>query len=526
MKQFSSAAFFVFTALFLSQAAIAQNLCDSINDIFDQYEQARSDNFGSDNDLDDDGLVDRASLSLIEAVACTGPNNDLKNATETAFAFNLDVIDMEARIADLADSRLLIAAMMVIGADMQTRLEAAFVVVESEVTVPLLTGSYATVQCIGADCTPDPVALGQIQVFSSVTRAVDEPYTAEGDLDLDGFDNLTESNNVKAQNGFTSDFVAAATSSTLNGTEALNNTSLCASMDSVFVQYDQAQTNILGDDGDLANDGLIDRASISLIEAVACIGPNNDLKDATLTAFALNLEVFDQEPNAASLSQYRLLIAAMMLIGSDLQTQLNLAVGEVLTGTYEVVQCAGTACTPDRFAQVSFETRATDEPYSGTGDLDNDGTDNATEAANVKAQNGFTSDFVIAATSPQLNGTEPIRNPGTNDADGNGGGGGGCFIATAAYGTPMSQQVNVLRHFRDFQLLTNPLGAGFVDSYYRASPAVADLIATRPILKSGVRIALMPVIFLIQFPWTLAAALIIMLALTHRLRKNQLSQGQ
>ena len=71
---------------------------------------------------------------------------------------------------------------------------------------------------------------------------------------------------------------------------------------------------------------------------------------------------------------------------------------------------------------------------------------------------------------------------------------GSCFIATAAYGTPMAEEVQILREFRDKYLLTNPPGRAFVDFYYRVSPPIAEFITEHPSLKPIVRAALMPVV--------------------------------
>jgi hypothetical protein len=69
-----------------------------------------------------------------------------------------------------------------------------------------------------------------------------------------------------------------------------------------------------------------------------------------------------------------------------------------------------------------------------------------------------------------------------------------CFIATAAYGAPMAQEIQILRAFKDGYLLTNPLGQTFVDFYYRVSPPIAELLNEHPSLKPLVRTALVPAV--------------------------------
>lgn len=74
------------------------------------------------------------------------------------------------------------------------------------------------------------------------------------------------------------------------------------------------------------------------------------------------------------------------------------------------------------------------------------------------------------------------------------GGSSGCFVATAAFGSPLAGQVAILRQFRDRHLLTNHLGRKFVDWYYRNGPAAANYIADKPVAKAAVRAALYPLI--------------------------------
>ena len=74
-----------------------------------------------------------------------------------------------------------------------------------------------------------------------------------------------------------------------------------------------------------------------------------------------------------------------------------------------------------------------------------------------------------------------------------------CFIATAAYGSETSQQLDTLRLFRDEVLLRNEAGAAFVKFYYRTSPPIASFIAKHEGIRTIVREAILdPVVFTVK----------------------------
>jgi hypothetical protein len=76
--------------------------------------------------------------------------------------------------------------------------------------------------------------------------------------------------------------------------------------------------------------------------------------------------------------------------------------------------------------------------------------------------------------------------------------GGGCLIATAAYGSEMAPQVQLLREIRDNQLMNTESGSafmsGFNELYYSFSPTIADMEREHPMFKEAVKLGLTPML--------------------------------
>jgi len=79
-----------------------------------------------------------------------------------------------------------------------------------------------------------------------------------------------------------------------------------------------------------------------------------------------------------------------------------------------------------------------------------------------------------------------------------GGDGGGCLIATAAFGSELSPQVQFLREIRDNTVLQTESGtsfmAGFNQFYYSFSPAIADYERENSTFKEVVKFTLTPLL--------------------------------
>jgi peptide/nickel transport system substrate-binding protein len=107
-------------------------------------------------------------------------------------------------------------------------------------------------------------------------------------------------------------------------------------------------------------------------------------------------------------------------------------------------------------------------------------------ASNINGQSESASiDLVVLQ-----GGGEPVPQPPQQPS--------GCLIATAAFGSELTPQVQYLRNFRDHYVLSTASGSAFMNTfnsiYYSFSPQVADYEREQPWLQATVKTALYPLL--------------------------------
>ena len=247
-------------------------------------------------------------------------------------------------------------------------------------------------------------------------------------------------------------------------------------------------------------------------------GPDGSLRDQFKTDFGMNLEQRVRDNTAWSRDMQRL-IQALYLVDNNGPTSIG-GGGTPLQPLAQVLQSPGPADATPPTVPGGLAAVATSEQIdlSWTASTDNVGvsgydiyvddvaltTTAATSFQHTGLAAGTTYNYRVSshdmagnqsATSAAVSVTTPPA-PVSDPPSGGRGAGSRCFIATAAYGSPMAKDVRYLRAFRDQYLLTNKPGRWFVEEYYRLSPPLADDLRAHDAWRAIVRLALSPLVML------------------------------
>jgi len=146
---------------------------------------------------------------------------------------------------------------------------------------------------------------------------------------------------------------------------------------------------------DSNGDGIPDRWQARLVGHVVC-DTNHALNSLAVDVLAFNLGSLAAESSplfftVGELHDVRHLFAALILVSDAGRSNITTTLGLVRP-----------------YVTVDLSAKSIDEPFSGSGDLDGDGTTNLQEYLNVIANGGGELDFVLAATSAGLNGSESL----------------------------------------------------------------------------------------------------------------------
>lgn len=147
---------------------------------------------------------------------------------------------------------------------------------------------------------------------------------------------------------------------------------------------------------------------------------------------------------------------------------------------------------------------------------------NAVTAAITASLTGPSATATLTSSSPAAMAPGAPRNCTIKTSDGR------CFIATAAFGSPLHPYVEILREFRDRYLLTTYIGKKVVSLYYLYSPPMAEKLTRHALLRAIVKLYLIPAIifsgFMIKTTMAekiIAGVLIMMALVVMKVRGNK-----
>ncbi len=152
---------------------------------------------------------------------------------------------------------------------------------------------------------------------------------------------------------------------------------------------------------------------------------------------------------------------------------------------------------------VSFKVTATDDTDSNvqincnppSGSVFEPGTTTvscaATDSSGRSSVERFTVTVNLDEAQTPITSGQPQSSTSTKSS-------GGCLIATAAFGSELAPQVQLLRETRDNTILNTASGASFMTAfnhvYYSFSPAIADLERENPAFREAVKLTITPML--------------------------------
>jgi len=149
-----------------------------------------------------------------------------------------------------------------------------------------------------------------------------------------------------------------------------------------------------------------------------------------------------------------------------------------------------TIFSPTVTVPTTTTTRTTTTAYSPTVTLTSTsltGTTTTTTSTTATTTTSYSPTVTLTSTTTSFTTFLPIRP---------------CIIASAAYGSELAPEVQSLRTFRDWRVLSTFAGTRFMKAfnafYYSFSPTVASTVASSPIATALVRILLYPLIWILQ----------------------------